>query len=458
MSIEIRCQCGQRVTAGDHQVGKRYPCPKCGQPIEVRVQTPATLDNAPRKFSDPILALPLERIGPIEGFSQAERGYPTSTGIGQVLLIYFMLWAIVFLIGMGVLAFFPFLRWLAIGVMLIVSLTLLVHGVILLTAKSRVIRKGDQSLLFGLLSLVGWNPTQGILILRNKVVHYVDDNLHDGGGIKLIHHMLGEEVALRVPLEPQSLIFEDQDVLTREYLPITVRGTIKWRIVSLEHFYLLVSSDVQQVGQRPGFQQELKQLHQEGSSNYEIESRRKLGLAVEWLRWTAEEQARAVVSRLSTGLLVADQVAADLPPDLREKMQVNVPENAQFSPTDRGYRSGTDSLASRIYDVLKERVSQYGIEIHEVTLQNVRLPAEIHAQCVEACKTAYMPLIAQREASAKKQLMQAEADVLGKENLATRETVGAAPAYALSEFLGQFLAKNRALLSPPAETKNIDEL
>ncbi len=456
MPVEIRCQCGQRVTAGDHQIGKRYPCPKCGQPIEVRVQTPATLDNAPRKFSDPILALPTTRTGPIESFSQAERGYPVKTGIGQMLLIYFMVWAILFLICMAAFTFVPLLGWLAMPFLALATAVLLVHGIVLLTAKSRVLRRGDQPLLFGLLTLVAWNPTQGIVILRNKIVRYIDDNLHDGGGIKLIYPILGEEVALRVPLEPQSLIFEDQDVLTREYLPITVRGTIKWRIVSLEHFYLLVSTDVQQAGQRPGSHNELKQ--EVGAASHEIDSRRKLGLAVEWLRWTAEEQARAVVSRLSTGLLVADQVAADLPPEMREQVQVNVPENAQFSPTDRGYRSGTDSLASRIYDALKERVSQYGIEVHEVTLQNVRLPAEIHAQCVEACKTAYLPLIAQRDASVKKQLMQAEADVLGKENLATRETVGAAPAYALSDFLGQFLAKNRALLGAPKEKDEVDKL
>ncbi len=90
-------------------------------------------------------------------------------------------------------------------------------------------------------------------------MHYVDENLHDGGGIKLIYPMFGEEIALRVPLEPQSLLFEDQDVLTREYLPITVRGTMKWRIVSLEHFYLLVSTDLHKVGDRPGFQAELKE-------------------------------------------------------------------------------------------------------------------------------------------------------------------------------------------------------
>jgi regulator of protease activity HflC (stomatin/prohibitin superfamily)/predicted RNA-binding Zn-ribbon protein involved in translation (DUF1610 family) len=452
MPVEIRCQCGQRASAANHQAGKHYKCPNCGRPIVVPAEPRRdTTDVSARTSSDPILAPPAARSGPIEGFSQAERGYPTTTGIGQVLLVYFMIWAILLLITMGTVAIFPLLKALALPAFALATLTLIVHTAILLMAKSRVLRTGEQPLLFGLLKLIAWNPTQGIVILKNKVVHYVDESLHDGGGIKLIYPMFGEEVALRVPLEPQSLLFEDEDVLTREYLPIVVRGTMKWRIVSLEHFYLLVSTDLHKAGDRAGFASELKQLQDNSAAHHEIDSRRKLGLAVEWLRWTAEEQTRSVVSRLSTGLLVADQVAADLPPDLRQKVQVSVPDNSQFSPSDRGYRSGTDSLASRIYEALTERVSQYGIEVHEVTLQNVRLPAEIHQACVEACKAAYIPLIAQREADAKKLSMQAEADVLGVENLATRETVGAAPAYALSDFLGQYLAKNRARLMPPKE-------
>ncbi len=333
--------------------------------------------------------------------------------------------------------------------LVVLTAILIGHSIILLTAKSRVLQHGDQPLLFGLLKLTAWNPTQGVVILRNKIVSYVDDNLHDGGGIKLIYPMFGEEIALRVPLEPQSLLFEDHDVLTREYLPITVRGTMKWRIMSLEHFYLLVSTELHKASDHLQTISPTLVASGPGPTSHEIDSRRKLELAVQWLRWTAEEQTRAVVSRISTGLLVADQVAADLPPELRSKVQINVPENSQFSPSDRGYRSGTDTLASRIFETLRQRVSQYGIEILDVTLQNVRLPAEIHQQCVEACKSAYLPLIAQNEASARRQKLEAETEVLGVENVAARETVGAAPAYAISDFLAQYLAKNRPLLTPP---------
>ncbi len=449
MPIELRCECGQRVSADAKQAGKRFRCPKCNRPIVVPGPTPATLDNAPRTFAEPILAPPGARSGPIESFTQAERGYPTSTGIGQVLIVYMVVWALAFVASVALLAFMPPLGLPAMAALVVLTVALIGHSVILLTAKSRVLQQGDQPLLFGLLKLTAWNPTQGVVILRNKIVSYVDDNLHDGGGIKLIYPMFGEEIALRVPLEPQSLLFEDHDVLTREYLPITVRGTMKWRIMSLEHFYLLVSTELHRATDHL---QTISPTHAASDSApipHEVDSRRKLELAVQWLRWTAEEQTRAVVSRISTGLLVADQVAADLPPELRNKVQINVPENSQFSPSDRGYRSGTDTLASRIFETLRQRVSQYGIEILDVTLQNVRLPAEIHQQCVEACKSAYLPLIAQNEASARRQKLEAETDVLGVENVAARETVGAAPAYAISDFLAQYLAKNRPLLTPP---------
>jgi len=451
MPIEIRCQCGQRVSADERKAGKRYPCPKCGASIEVPRIVPAKRESGLRTASDPILAPPEARRGPIESFSQAERGYPITTGIGKVLLAYLMIWTILFMITVGILALMPVLGYLAVLGLVAITIALIGHSIVLVTAKSRVLKKGEQPLLFGLLNLVAWNPTQGILVLRNKVVRYVDDSLHDGGGIKLLYPIFGEEVALRVPLEPQSLLFEDADVLTREYLPITVRGTVKWRIVSLEHFYLLVSSDLHKATDRPGFQAELQQARQSGAAHHELESRRKLGLAVEWLRWTTEEQTRAVVSRLSTGLLVADQIAADLPPEMRQKLQINSPGNLHAAASGGNERAGTDGLASHIYDALTERVSQYGIEIHEVTLQNVRLPAEIHQQCVEACRSAYAPLIASNQAAAKQQMLRAEAEVIGAENLAAREVVGAAPAYALSDFLGQYLAKNRALLAAPKD-------
>jgi hypothetical protein len=91
-------------------------------------------------------------------------------------------------------------------------------------------------------------------------------------------------------------------------------------------------------------------------------------------------------------------------------------------------------------------VKDFGIEVHEVTLQEVRLPQHIHDAAVEACKSAYIPLVAQKQAVARKMQLQAEADVLGADTVGAREVVGHAPAYALSDFLSTFLVNNRALL------------
>ena len=54
-------------------------------------------------------------------------------------------------------------------------------------------------------------PTEGVLILKNKNIDFVDDNPDDGGGIRIIYPLLGEEVALRIPLEIQTLPFADSE-------------------------------------------------------------------------------------------------------------------------------------------------------------------------------------------------------------------------------------------------------
>ncbi|MEX0676236.1 MAG: hypothetical protein WD063_04135 [Pirellulales bacterium] len=365
---------------------------------------------------------------------------------------YFIAWAILFVLTFVCLIVFPALSIGAIGAFGLGSLFLVTQTVNLLLAKARVLKKGEQPLLFGLLTLIAWNPTDGIVILRNKNVHYVDDNLHDGGGIKLICPLLGEEVALRVPLEPQSLVFDDTDVLTKEYLPLHIRGTMKWRIISLEHFYLLVSTELHEADDKKRHATVYPHGSRPSSRDETSSGAKKLALAEEWLRWTAEEQTRIVISRLSTGLLVAHQIAADLPPGMIEAGMPRADQGQSAVPSATGkYQTATDNLAARIYTAIAESVTQYGIDIHEVTLQEVRLPPEIHRQCVEACKAAYIPFIAQKQALEKKMELQAEADVIGAEAVAAREIVGAAPAFSLVDVLAHVVANNPALArrAPP---------
>jgi len=66
----------------------------------------------------------------------------------------------------------------------------------LMLAKSKVLRDKEVSLWRGYATLISWNPTEGVVILKNKQIHFVDDNPHDGGGIRVIYPLLGEELVL----------------------------------------------------------------------------------------------------------------------------------------------------------------------------------------------------------------------------------------------------------------------
>jgi regulator of protease activity HflC (stomatin/prohibitin superfamily) len=339
------------------------------------------------------------------------------------------------------------------------------HVIDILLAKGRVLDKHEVPLLFGFLKLVAWDPTEGVLFLKNKAVSFVDDNLYDGGGIKLIYPVMGEELVLRAPLETQSLDFADEKVITREYLALTVRGTMKWRITDLERFYLLVSRELHFASDRGTHGVESRAVPDRvllpdktgrtALQDARLASRRaashKCESAEEWLRWIAEEQTRTIVSNISTGLLVAEQIASDLPSEMQHQVHGQVINPIPIIPSaTTNYRSATDGLAAAIHDTVRERVYQYGIEVDDVSLQEVQLPAEIHQQCVEACKATYFPLIAQKKAMGRKMELQAEADVIGAATLGAREVASVSPAYALSDFLSEFIGKNAAFAGAAA--------
>jgi hypothetical protein len=170
--------------------------------------------------------------------STADRGYREETGIAPVLLACLVAWAILSVTTILAIVLADSLIVPAICIFSFASAFIAFQVVELLLAKARALRTHDVPLLFGMLRVIAWDPTEGVVILKNKSLSYVDDNPYDGGGIRLIYPILGEELALRAPLEIQSLDFVDEQVMTREYLALTVRGTMKWRIADIEAFYL----------------------------------------------------------------------------------------------------------------------------------------------------------------------------------------------------------------------------
>lgn len=420
-TISFTCSCGKRLMARADQSGRCYACPGCGSPVTV-----PQFGAAPQ---------PIQVTAPTAATDNDPPGglFKVPTTAGELAIAMFIAWSAISFVSLLLLFFGRVASLVGFVTFCLVTLAALHQAWVLVTARQRVLTDKDVPLVYGMLRLIAWDPTEGVLILKNKTVHFTDDDLHDGkGGVKFIYPMLGEELALRVPLEVQTLAFTDTNVLTREYLNLSIRATMKWRIVDIQKFYLLVSRELRTTSEKQGEMQELAQTAQRAAK---VNSNRMvvqlMNASVEWLRGLAQEQTRLVVSRVRSGLLIADRLMADVP----EVRGVDVLSAA----TEFG--GATDGLASAIHQTLSERLKDFGIAVVDVTLQEIKLPEEIVKQCVEAAKTAYVPLMSKRNATQRQAELKVEVDLLGRDAVAAREVIVNAPAYALRDFLSEFIAK-----------------
>ena len=109
---------------------------------------------------------------------------------GAILVVILLTWLIL-----------PTLLRVFAALLLVAATAFVVFTVIeLVIAKGRVLRDQDVLAVRGLVRLISWNPTEGVVFLKNKQIDYVDDNPNDGGGVRAIIPLLGEELVLRVPL------------------------------------------------------------------------------------------------------------------------------------------------------------------------------------------------------------------------------------------------------------------
>ncbi len=317
-------------------------------------------------------------------------------------------------------------------------------------AKRRVLTERDVPILFGLAHLVAWDPVEGALFLRDKNISFVDDCLEDGcGGIRCIYPMFGDELALQVPLEVQTLKFADDKVLTREYLSVTIRGSIKWQVTDLRRYYLRMSRELRSTGELadrgrrpdvpPVLDGKMPQLGDTRATQGKL-----MTAAIEWLRLLAEEETRTQVSRVSSGLLIAERMSeqtqgATAQPQNDHSRLSALP--AAVEGQHAAWRSAAETLAESISRALSAGVQDSGISIVSVSLQEIQMPEEIVVKCIEAAQAAYLPLLAQRQASLRRADLAAEVDMLGREAVGTKEILGAAPSFTLVEFLSQFVTK-----------------
>lgn len=432
----------------------RFSCPECGKPIRARAQLAGKGVRCPKKHCRKTIAVPQFSERTIRSDQCATAGGPPPSGMLPLVSGMVAVWGVVTVL---IILAWILSRWgVAMTLLLLLPWSALAFGCVLrlLLAKVSVVGSGSRQevgLFFGLAKLVAWKPNEGVVLLRNNEVSHLDDNPYDGGGMKLIYPVLGDELALRIPLEHLVLEFVDEEVLTREFIPVGIRGRIEWKIVNIESFYNHVGTEIQGLSDR-------RKHFDERTS--------KLDVAKHILTLNAEERTRTVVAQAATGLLVAQQIFASLPAAVRQELGdepstkgalasrsgATLPDTPSSSAE---YRSATDGLAILIQQALDTQMEKYGILVTTVALQEVELPREIYAAANEACAAAYLPVTAQSRATARKiellaegegaagarkLMLQSEADVIGADNVATREIVGSAPAFALVDFLSQFFA------------------
>lgn len=308
-----------------------------------------------------------------------------------------------------------------------ITIAIAYQTTMLLLAKGEVLKKNEVDVLAGLGRMISWNPSEGVLFLKNKIIDFVDDNPNDGGGIRIIFPLMGEELAARVPLEIQTMPFEDSNILTREFIPLSIKATIFWRINNISSFYLSLGKEIHSLDDHGGH-----------AVSAPSARRAQMETAERWLSSMMEEQTRAIVSKVGTGLLVSDQLIDELPaalPDGTGALAITGPESSGK------YRSATDSLAETVKSNVGSAVSHYGIEVHRVTLQQINMPPEIYAAAVDACRSAYIPLKAKAESIARRLILEAEAGVLGPEAVGLKEIAANAPALAIQDLLGPLFQK-----------------
>lgn len=448
MGIHTHCPtCGRAISVPHKLVGKTAECPVCGCAFTLPTGAPVAGGSAAPGVASPplapLLAPPVDRAGRAEAGRQ-------SVSLPQLLVWLFVAWGAAVVLGLLVTVLVALPLWAILPMFLLLSALPFVAILKVIVAKRRALKFGRADTWFGFLQVAAWNPNEGVLFLRNKEVDFVDSNPNDGGGIRMVFPFLGEEEACRVPLEVQTSEFSDQDVLTREYVPLKITGTVYWRIRDVARFYLLVSREIHKVDNRGGHRIYPLAAENRERGPLRTGSALQLDAAVEWLRLIAEEQTRSVVAHVRTGLLAADAVAAALPPGLREQLTPAAGEEgasagagtAASPSSSKSYRSAAEGLGEAIREAMASRVPEFGIQIDRVSLQEARLPEEILAKAAEACTTAYLPLMAQRQAAAdtmdyaaqaEKRRMQlaAEAEVLGQDALSKREVLGSIQPFAL---------------------------
>jgi hypothetical protein len=427
-TIKFACpSCGSNITAPQETAGKRGKCLTCGTIVEV---PPYNASAGQPQPAAPVSVSRARHYSASASSPGAEpHDVPSSITRWPPWVIFVLVEsALVVVAGMlGAILQSSIVFGLSLLAVVVLTIACWLH---VFLAKSRAFHNDveDASLFGGLVRMILWNPTQGILLLKNKQIDFVDSNINDGGGVKFIIPALGQEVGLRVPLTVLTTEIVNEKVYTRDSVPLDMKMTVWWKIADLRQFYLSVSREVHLVNDAgshirredapPGFRGE----------GLTYACREQLETAESWIRISMEEEARQFASSVSTSLLVSDKIASQLllqggsqpvrqlPVPAKEQDAVDSPGQSALAALGE-YQMSSHQLINQLQSRLDSFVRGRGLAIDKIALQEVKLPDEILRKAVDAAKAWYGAIEAHRQGVGMAAQLEELSKILGKDTL-----------------------------------------
>ena len=393
--------CKKSLHAPEEKAGAKTNCPQCRQRLQVPVRpVPAPINRTmlgemeygPSGLGIPPPLPPSATPPPAASIyrptpPQGENSHGQSSLRSPIGLILSIGLSSLFLTALTSTILLLCRVWIVGAVMSVLSVfiayLLLKALIAVYSAKARAIRSGDREvdLFFKCVKLVLWEGNEGLLFLKDKKVSDIIYGPDQGGGMRFIFPIFGEEIKVHVPLTLQMSRFEDHKVTTRESIQLFIKLALWWRIqdrAGLEKFYLLIDKELHLLSDTGvGIKQDFSDGPSSATSNslQVIAARRsrraELNAAERWLVTLVESNLRKLVAKKSVAQMISNRATHYLYVERR-----HVEENsAQMSPLipaageDDG--GSPDSLAIDLHRMLAPEAAQYGLELNRIEIQEV---------------------------------------------------------------------------------------
>jgi regulator of protease activity HflC (stomatin/prohibitin superfamily) len=205
-------------------------------------------------------------------------------------------------------------------------------------------------------------------------------------------------------------------VLTRESIKMTVKVALWWQVSDLGRYFYRIDQEVHSLRDRdvPG----------EGTAAIARPTARgQLAISEVWVQTLAESCLRKLISNTSTFLIVSKRAATHLHVGSGH-------ESADGHPavgTDP-QAATPDVIAEQLMAELTPRLSDYGLRMDRVEIQEVQLPADIQKAVDDVWIASTLPTKSVHESRALETRLEVLCRMLGKETAGVHEIVGKLPA------------------------------